>query len=146
MRRTVVLISCVKSKRDGPAKAKDLYCSTLFRAERAYAEKFADAWYILSAEHHLLDPEKTIVRYEKTLNDAKATERRDWSNQVFASLQSCTSPDDEIIIVAGEKYCQYLVPLIEKRGNRVLRPTKGYSMGRIPGHLRELMSHANPQS
>ncbi len=140
MVKTVVLISCVKRKRDCRSKAKDLYISPLFRAERAYAEKFADTWYILSAKHHLLDPEKEICPYEQTLNDANATERRKWSNEVFASLQRCTSPDDKIIMVAGEKYCQYLVPLIEKRGNPVLRPTRGYSMGRIPGRLQELMS------
>jgi hypothetical protein len=101
---------------------------------------FADGWYILSAKHHLLEPDEEIDPYEQTLNNANAMERKEWSQIVFANLESRTSPEDTVIVVAGERYCHYLVPLIEARGNQVERPTKGYSMGRIPGRLRELIS------
>ena len=51
----VALVSCVKSRRPEPAPARDLYTSPLFRAMRRYAESHADAWYILSAKHGLVD-------------------------------------------------------------------------------------------
>ena len=52
----VALVSCVKSRRPEPAPARDLHTSPLFRAMRRYAESHADAWYILSAKHGLVEP------------------------------------------------------------------------------------------
>lgn len=46
----VALVSCVKTKRDTPHPAKDLYTSPLFKGLRRYAEAHADTWFILSAE------------------------------------------------------------------------------------------------
>ena len=71
MRRTIVLISCVKRKLGQSAKAKDIYDSTLFRAQRTYAEKFADEWWILSSKHGLLHPDTEIELYEQTLKNAR---------------------------------------------------------------------------
>ena len=52
----VVLVGCVKSKRDHPSPASDLYTSALFRKARAYAESTGGPWYVLSAEHGLVEP------------------------------------------------------------------------------------------
>jgi len=52
--KKIVLISCVKSKRKYPAKAKDLYTSTLFQSNLQYAYQLKpDAIYILSAKYGL---------------------------------------------------------------------------------------------
>jgi hypothetical protein len=142
MARIIVLISCVKRKRETRSKAKDLYDSTLFQAQRAYAEKFADDWYILSAKYGLLHPEAEIGPYEQTLKGAPIAEKREWSNQVFSDLVHRTAKDDLIVITAGEDYCRFLVPLIERRGNKIERPVKGLSMGFIPGRLRALTAQS----
>ena len=140
---TVVLISCAKRKQHKPAKAKDLYDSTLFRAQRAFAEKFADDWYILSAKYGLLHPETEIEPYEQTLKNAPTSQRRVWSDRVYAELEACTEPDDLIVVTAGEDYCRFLIPLIAQRGNMVQRPVKGLSMGFIPGRLRALIAQSS---
>jgi len=51
----VGLISCTKSKREEATKPRDLYLeSAFFTKARQYVEANHDAWYILSAKHHLL--------------------------------------------------------------------------------------------
>lgn len=136
--RSIVLVSCVKSKRASKSKAKDLYVSTLFRAQRAYAEKFADEWYILSAKYGLLKPDSVVDTYEETLKGAPVARKRAWSHDVFSKLKNVTSPNDVITITAGEDYCKYLVPLLADRGHKVVRPVKGLTMGFIPGKLYQL--------
>ena len=144
--RTVVLVSCVKKKLNQSAKAKDLYQSTLFRAQRTFAEKFGDDWYILSAKHGLLDPESVIEPYEQTLKSVGASRRLEWSFNVYAQLQAQTDPDDTIIITAGENYCRDLVPLLAQRGHKIERPAKGLSMGYIPGRLYALVAQASAKA
>jgi hypothetical protein len=138
--QAIVLVSCVKSKRSSSSPAKDLYVSTLFRAQRTYAERFADKWFILSARYGLLEPNRVVETYEETLKGSSAERKRAWSRNVFAALEKQTTPEDIITITAGEDYCKYLVPLLEKRGNDVRRPVKGLSMGFIPGRLHDLVA------
>ena len=70
--RQIVLISCVKSKGKQPAQSQDLYESDLFRKSLAYARCLRpDAIYILSAKYHLLDLDRQIEWYDKTLNKMK---------------------------------------------------------------------------
>src|SRR5687767_6111885 len=83
----VALVSCVKSKLDRTAPAKDLYTSPLFRALRNYAERHSDRWYILSAEHGLLDPERVIEPYERTVNSMSMLARQEWAHRVQADLR-----------------------------------------------------------
>lgn len=140
--RPVVLISCVKTKHDGPCAAKDLYCSTLFKAQREFAEALSKQRFILSAKYKLLHPDQPIRRYEKTLIKASAQERKEWARDVSVALQSQIAASDRIIITAGETYCRYLVPFLESEGHEVWLPLKGLSQGFRPGRLRELAKQA----
>lgn len=65
--RVVILLGCVKTKLEGPAVAKDLYCSTLWKRRRAYAEASGQPWLILNAEHGLVDPEQRLAPYDLAL-------------------------------------------------------------------------------
>lgn len=78
-RSTVALVACAAAKLDHPAPAKDLYVSSLFRKSRAYAERNADAWYILSAKHGLVSPAATIEPYDLTLNSMAIADGRRWA-------------------------------------------------------------------
>jgi uncharacterized protein DUF6884 len=139
---TVILISCSKTKRPYRCAAKDLYCSRLFSAHRAYAEAVSDRWFILSAKYGLLDPDEEIAPYEKTLNGAPVIEKRAWAARVSTELEQKIVSSDRIFITAGENYCRYLIPLLEARGHEVRRPLQGVSMGFQPRHLRELAKRA----
>ena len=62
----LILIGCSRKKLTQAAPAMDLYCSPLFRAARAYAEKHGDAWAVLSAKHGVVLPETVLEPYDTT--------------------------------------------------------------------------------
>jgi hypothetical protein len=82
----VILISCCSIKRLCPSPAGDLYQSPLFLAKRALAEKLGSPWFILSAEHGLLDPGRIIKPYDKTLRDMNKKELSDWYLSSYAQI------------------------------------------------------------
>jgi hypothetical protein len=134
----VALVSCVKSKRNSPSAAKDLYTSELFRRLRRYAEFTADRWFILSAEHGLLNPDQVIAPYERTLNNMLHRDRASWAERVKAQLATNLPRGADVIVLAGERYREDLVPYLEARGHTVDIPLKGLSFGRQLQRLAEL--------
>jgi hypothetical protein len=86
MQTRVALVSCVKSKRDTAAAARDLYTSQLFIGRKRYAEQHADAWYILSAKYGVLHPEQVTHPYELTLKTMPKEDRLAWAERVQQQL------------------------------------------------------------
>ena len=123
--KKLVLVGCVKSKCDAPSAAKDLYDSPLWRSRRAYAERFGTDWYILSAKHGLVAPEKTIAPYDLALTDLRAAERRTWSQKILDNL-AATVPElrgSTIEIHAGKAYAEFgLEDGLDNLGAKVRRP------------------------
>lgn len=141
----VALVSCVKSKLNHPAPARDLYTSTLFREQRQLAESTADAWYILSAEHGVVEPSDVLAPYEKTLNRMRRAERDAWSTKVLAQLERQLPPRGEIIFLAGERYREGLIPVLESRGYVIEIPLEGLPFGKQLQRLKELNAAAITQ-
>ena len=126
----VALVSCVKSKRAAPAAARDLYTSPLFRGMRRYAEKNADTWFVLSAQHGLVHPTQVLEPYERTLNRLGKAERLQWATLVQRQLLEMLLPGAEVVILAGVRYRESLVPFLRDRGFSVTIPLEGLSFGR----------------
>ena len=126
--KKIVLISCVSQKRTYRSKAKDLYISTLFKKNLAYARRLnPDAIYILSAKYGLLDLETEIDPYNLTLNTMSASEIRSWADKVLQQLsQVANLNDDHFIFLAGMKYRKYLLPHL--RSYEI--PLEGLTIGR----------------
>ena len=110
--KRIVLLSCVSKKLDHPAPAAELYTSPLFRLSLAYARQLQpDAIHILSAKYGLVDLDQVIAPYDVTLNTMPAAERRAWAQRVLEQLaQRYDLEHDHFIILAGQRYRQYLVP------------------------------------
>ena len=126
-----MLVGCVKTKRADSSAAKNLYRSPLWRCRRAYAESSGCPWYILSAEHGLLDPDKRIDPYDLALMDLRAGARRDWSTRVLNALRNrVPSLANKVIeIHAGATYVRYgLEKGLRNAGATVRLPLAG-----IPG-------------
>jgi hypothetical protein len=134
----IALVSCVKSKQPSPAPAKDLYTAALFRGMRGFAEANADAWYILSAEHGLLAPDQVTAPYERTLNKMGKAARQEWAERVQRQLETVLPARAEVIILAGERYREGLVPFLRSRGYVVSIPLEGLPFGRQLQRLKEL--------
>ena len=83
---SVSFISCVKEKRKGKYKAKDLYISDFFKKSLKYCLNTHDKVYILSAKYGLLDLEDMIEDYDMTLNDFSKSQRIEWSDKVYEQM------------------------------------------------------------
>ncbi len=110
--KKVALIPCVSKKRSSRARAVELYTSTLFKLSLQYARKLSpDRILILSAKYGLVDLDEEIEPYDMTLNKMRAGERKAWAGKVIEQLKrDFDLQHDHFIILAGERYRQYLLP------------------------------------
>lgn len=128
----VGLVGCVKSKRSSPAAAQDLYTSTLFRGRRAFVERSCRAWYVLSAEHGLVEPDRVLAPYDKTLSGAARDEKRRWSERVLVQIDDLGLDlgSTTFEVHAGAEYREFgLVAGLQRRGARVEVPAAHLSQG-----------------
>jgi hypothetical protein len=125
------LVSCVKTKRDETATSKNLYTSDYFEKMRSYAEQYHEDWWILSANHGLLDPDgEPIAPYDETLSGARKAKKREWAERVAEQLdeEGLLSDDVTLVIHAGKDYYEELLPLIEGSGVNIEIPTEGLDL------------------
>jgi hypothetical protein len=129
----IALVSCVKSKRSTPVAAGDLYVSSLFRAMRKYAQAHAGTWYVLSAEHGLLSPNRITAPYERTLLRMGQAERKAWAARVVRQLEPVLAQKDgpsTVLLLSGERYREHLQPSLERLGHTVVFPLAGLAIGK----------------
>ncbi|PBB34345.1 DUF6884 domain-containing protein [Mesorhizobium sp. WSM3882] len=115
----VVLVSCVKSKLPNKAKAKELYTSAQFRGARRFAEAMGGRWYVLSALYGLVEPETIIGPYDRTLKTLPIEQRRAWAQETFGALMQAEPGISSVIILAGQRYREFLVPKLLNHGIKV---------------------------
>jgi hypothetical protein len=82
----VALVGCGRSKLSHPARARDLYTGSLFRAARRYVDAAMaagqlDAWLILSARYGAVHPDQILGPYEATLNGFTRDQLQMWANR-----------------------------------------------------------------
>ena len=108
----IVLISCVSKKLSHKALAKELYISPLFRLNIKYAKQLSPAEiFILSAKYGLVGLNDEIDPYDVTLNNMSAKERKEWARLVISQLKNQYNLENtHFVILAGQKYRQYLLP------------------------------------
>lgn len=127
------LVSCTKRKKESAAKPKDLYePSALFRKAREYVEQNHDEWYVLSAKHHMLNPEGPAIEpYDETLTSTGVDDRRSWSQTVIEQLEDreLLVEDNTLVIHAGAAYYDELRPLLDPEPVDIEIPTEGLRMG-----------------
>lgn len=128
----LVLLGCVKSKRNEPAPAKDLYVSTLWKKRRRYAEDTGMPWRILSSEHGLLQPDEHIEPYDREMSSETSRFREKWSRrtakQVIRELNRLGLMTVELH--AGASYIDSgLARHLRRASLEVIRPLEGLRQG-----------------
>lgn len=123
----ICLVSCVGKKRSEAARAKDLYQSDWFLKARCFVESKGYRWFILSAEHGLVDPNAVVAPYDKTLNVMAVRDRRDWADKVLGELLALDS--GSFIFLAGQRYREFLTGPLLSRGITVEVPMEGLKIG-----------------
>ena len=129
---TVGLVGCVKDKASRACSARDLYVSALFRGRRRYVERSCDAWWILSAQHGLVDPDEVVAPYDLALKDLGRSERRKWSQRVLQALDELVAlhGGDTVELHAGAEYRDFgLAEGLAARGCELTNPTEGMRIG-----------------
>ncbi|MDH6289424.1 DUF6884 domain-containing protein [Rhodococcus opacus] len=127
----LLLVTCVKTKLDVPAAAKDLYISSLFKKQRAYAEVRSIPWFILSAEHGLVAPDDWLAPYERYLPDTPPTYRAAWGAWAVERLELLAGPlrDKVVEIHAGAPYINVIADHLTSKGATVVNRLEGLAMG-----------------
>lgn len=138
--KTIAFVGCSKKKQTCRCHAGMMYRpSTLFTKLCDYIKTTdpADALFILSAKHGLLDPEDVIDPYDETLNDKSVAELREWSWGVVRDLEYFIAEhdleDEEVTLkfYCGDRYRRYIIPTMEVRYPhwRIEIPLKGLGIG-----------------
>lgn len=130
-------ISCVKQKRPGKHKAKELYISPLFKKMFLYATRTYDKVYILSAKYGVVSLDTEIESYEKTLNKMSKREVLAWSFFVANKIKELTKPEDELFFICGKNYYENVVPQLPNKCSIIL---ENLSMGQRLQKLKEMLS------
>ncbi len=136
---TVYLVSCVSRKRERACEARDMYVSELFRKARRHVEASGCPWFVLSAEHGLVEPGQVIAPYERTLNSMGIADRRVWAVRVAAQLAETIPNLSRVVFLAGERYREFLARVLSEREVAVSVPMQGLRIGE---QLRWLGQHA----
>lgn len=141
-----------ESSRDEPGHIPGLLCqgeesetnasprTILFRLVlegAAYVEVQAAEWFILSARYGLVHPNRIIEPYNTTLHEMPSTERRAWAKHVATQLHPLCSPGQEIVLLAGRRYREYLLPVLCDWGCRVRTPMEGLAIGEQKAWLKQ---------
>jgi len=139
--QTSYLVSCVSRKRTSSARAKDLYLSEWFLRARAYVERTALPWYILSSKYGLISPDQMIDPYEQTLNRMSVGERRAWANHVGEQIRDLLPEAKHVVMFAGMRYREFLLDYLRERGLKVEVPLEGLRIGEQLSWLGEQHAH-----
>ena len=122
----IAFISCVKEKRIGKYKAKDLYTSDFFRKSFKYCSSKYDKVFILSAKYGLLELNDSIENYEMTLNNFSKVEKVEWSVMVCDQMENKIDDSDDLYFYVGNNYREHLLPLLS---NNCFVPLEGKGIG-----------------
>ena len=129
MSKALFLVSCVSQKRQGRSRARDLYLSPWFLKARDYVEATRMPWFILSAEHGLLHPDTEVSPYERTLNTMPVAERRAWASRVLEALRPHLPGTEQVVLLAGDRYREFLMPSLKAACRDVRVPMEGLKIG-----------------
>jgi hypothetical protein len=147
----LVVIPCGRSKiwkkdpRHGPAKARVAYVGSPFKVNRAFAERFADKWIILSAKYGLIDPDFIIPKdYDVTFT--KPSTNPVTMEQVKKQLQDMENLQeyDTVIALGGEEYTN-IVKQVFMDFSKVMLPTEGLSLGNSMHKVKSLSMLEKPE-
>jgi cytoplasmic iron level regulating protein YaaA (DUF328/UPF0246 family) len=141
----ITLIACSASKLLKPSPAKDLYIGQLFKKARALAEKTSDYYFILSALHGLLSPDRRISPYNYTLKNLSQRQRDGWGDRVIRDALSVIPRASTITLLAGNDYCDPIEAKLKQNGFQVIRPLKGLPIGKQQQELIRLLAASSRQ-
>jgi hypothetical protein len=123
------LVGCCYLKSYHATQAQYLYQSNLFLKSRDYIKQNCQSWMILSAKHGLVMPTEILEPYNKTLTDLRRSKRMEWADEVWVNLEKVVKKGDEILILAGRLYWEFLITKLMNHGCQVEIPFRHLQIG-----------------
>jgi PAS domain-containing protein len=158
----VALVACSNRKAACILPAGELYRGRTFEAAKAWAEEHADAWFILSALHMVVDPRRELEPYDAAWQHMDAETRRarvrgmaTSVNNLVAHLTGWKHGDVtfgaglELVVLAGGHYAEAVRAVTDRPdfAGAVHFPLTGLGIGQQYARLRaggELVTPAPP--
>jgi hypothetical protein len=140
----LIIVGCGKEKRQHECAAKDLYTGQLFRFSRTYAETFGDGWLIASAKYGLVPPSRLIEPYDRTIDQLKPDELRQFQGWCQVDLSRYFHDVlrvpltlgrwhwmPEIVFLAGERYINAICDgtFLANYPDKISKPLEGMGIG-----------------
>lgn len=133
--KILVIVPCGSRKiwsrfpKSRATKAEEAYVGAPFKVNRAFAQKFADKWVVLSAKHGFIEPNFVIPEnYNVSFSDPKTNPIR------VDSLKSQVKKKglenfDVVIALGGKNYTDVVKEVIVGHG-KLIEPTEGLPIGK----------------
>jgi len=134
---TLIIVPCGKRKiwdvnpNAGPTIARLAYTGSLFNVNRAYAQKHADRWVVLSAKYGFIDSDFTIPRnYDVSFGDERTGPigvkelRRQVEDKGLNKF-------NRVVALGGKTYADIVDQAFSPFNMRVEKPFQGLSIGRM---------------
>ncbi len=142
--KTLAIVQCGGSKiwkkqpSAGKVPAKEAYVSGYFRKNRAYAEKFSDRWYILSAKYGFLEPNALIQNYNVSFKQPR-TGPISAENLRKGARAKGLHRYSRVIVLGGALYADKVEEAFQGTGCKVHRPFDGL---KGIGYIQQAVSRA----
>lgn len=136
-RDLLVIVPCGQKKlwdrnpKAGPTPAKDVYTGSPFKVNRAYAERFAKKWVVLSAKYGFIEPDFPIpgpynVTFKRKSSGPVATTML---TEQIRKLR--LNQFSDVIVLGGKEYQQAVRDAFEGTAVRLHSPFAGLQIGKM---------------
>ena len=125
----LALIAHAGAQGNDAVPARELCTSRWFVLARAYIESQGCPWYLLSAKYGLLSPSRIVNPYEVDLSNMRAAQRRAWAERVADQARNQLPYSERILVLAGMKYREFLMPHLAQITGSVYLPLDGLTVG-----------------
>lgn len=104
-----------------PAPSREIFRSEDFQSARLRAQARGARWYVLSAEHGLLDPAEWVSPDSRALGDLSPQFRQVWAEWVLVRLESLEGAVDgrRVHVIAPHAYVGPLAAVLQDAGAEV---------------------------
>jgi hypothetical protein len=142
--KILVVVPCGSSKiwskipKSKATRADEVYIGPPFKVNRAFAQKFADKWVILSAKYGFIEPSFIIPEnYDVSFNEPATNPIS--SSVLKIQVKKKGLEKYHVVIALGGKNYVEIVKEVFMSGAKVFAPVEGLPIGKAMKLIRSLM-------
>lgn len=150
LRGVLVVVPCGRRKiwaaqpQRGPTRADDAYTGTLFALNRAYAERFGDAWVVLSGKYGFIPPDFEVEGpYEVTFTRASS---HPVTHEALREQVAGMELDryDMVVGLGGKAYRNAIIAAFDGTRLHLAFPFAGLPIGRMLQATKRALESGHP--